>query len=112
MTQESLGEQLKAPLKCPAASCSQIIQSIGPKAAVRDTTSHKQCILLMWVGRVVKSTDPAISPFHEMAEKMSGKRSIYLLLPIQGRNRTRTTKGGGKAWRAHKTNKWRNSSHR
>jgi len=30
----------------------------------------------------VKSTDPAISSFHEMAEKMSGKGSIYLLLPI------------------------------
>jgi len=50
------------------------------------------------VGRVVKSTDPAISPFHYMAEKMSGKRSIYLLLPIHGRNRTSTTKGGRKAW--------------
>jgi hypothetical protein len=29
-----------------------------------------------------KSTDPAIAPFHEMAEKMSGKGSIYLLLRI------------------------------
>jgi hypothetical protein len=31
----------------------------------------------------VKSTDPAISPFHEMAEKMSGKESTYLLLPFK-----------------------------
>ena len=30
----------------------------------------------------VKSTDPAIAPFHEMAEKMSGRGGIYLLLPI------------------------------
>src|SRR5215813_8506806 len=41
----------QSPFECPAASSSQIIQSIGPKATVRDTTSNPQCGLLIWAGR-------------------------------------------------------------
>ena len=39
-------------------------KEIRPTATVRDTTPDGPCSLLIWVGRVVQSSAPHDSPFH------------------------------------------------
>src|SRR5215813_11640025 len=86
------------PLKCPAAF---LFINNPEYSAQRRSPRHNFTSAVQsndWVGRVVKSTDPAISPFHYTAEKCQVNGVFIFCSQFTEENRTRTTKGGGKAW--------------